>query len=170
MLDDGVGVDGGDSTTQLAVDNGHVDVVRYLCELPGDRGVNPGADGSYAIRQAAMNNHVGVVRYLWAALPPPSQRIVQCASHTSQACDTTGQYLHHASTMTVMGTWKHQPGFGKYHTQFIRMSARRPLLALHTLLRGRRCAHKQSMCGVNRTPHMEGEGRFRRTPHRRRRR
>ena len=145
MLDDGVGVDGGDSTTQLAVDNGHVDVVRYLCELPGDRGVNPGADGSYAIRQAAMNNHVGVVRYLWAALPPPSQRIVQCASHTSQACDTTGQYLHHASTMTVMGTWKHQPGFGKYHTQFIRMSARRPLLALHTLLRGWRCGRKQSM-------------------------
>ena len=64
MLDDGVDVDGGDSTTQLAVDNGHVDVVRYLCELPGDRGVNPGADDNYAIRWAAANGHVDVVRLL----------------------------------------------------------------------------------------------------------
>ena len=47
-----------------AASNGDVDVVRLLCELPGDRGVNPGAGDNYAILSAAANGHVDVVRYL----------------------------------------------------------------------------------------------------------
>ena len=41
-----------------------MDVVRYLCELPSDRGVDPKAQDNNAIRMAASHGHVDVVRYL----------------------------------------------------------------------------------------------------------
>ena len=39
-------------------------MVRYLCELPADRGVNPAAENNHAIREAAGGGHLNVVRYL----------------------------------------------------------------------------------------------------------
>ena len=39
-------------------------MVRYLCELPPDRGVSPSAQSNHAIRTAAQSGHVDVVRYL----------------------------------------------------------------------------------------------------------
>ena len=121
-------------TIKWAAHNGHVDVVRYLCELPADRGVNPAAQDNYAIRWAALNDHVGVVRYLCGVLPPRSQHI-QCASQ-GVPLNRAAHYLYHAHTMTAAVTWQHRPGFGKYHTLFARMSARRPLLVLRALVRG----------------------------------
>ena len=49
---------------QLAARQGHLDVVRYLCELPVDRGVDPSAVGNDAVQSAAVNGHLNVVRYL----------------------------------------------------------------------------------------------------------
>ena len=49
---------------------------------------------------------------------------------------------------------------------FVRMSARRPLLVLYALVRGRRCGYKPGQPGMDRARHMEGEGRFRRPPRR----
>ena len=150
----------------VAAAEGHVDVVRYLCELPGGRGVNPAAGDNYAIDQAAKSNHLDVVRYLCDVLPPESQHIARCASQAIQP-SRTAQYLNHIHTTAVVGTWKHQPGVGQY-TLLARMSARRPLLALCCLVRERRCGRKQGMCGMDHAPHMSGEGRLRRTRHRRR--
>ena len=39
-------------------------MVRYLCELPPDRGVSPSAQSNHAIRTAACHGYVDVVRYL----------------------------------------------------------------------------------------------------------
>ena len=151
-----------------AAHNGHVDVVRYLCELHGDRGVHPGADGHYAIRWAAVRGHVDVVRYLCVVLPPDAHRTVQRAFHASPIYGTPAQYLYYAYIAVVKGTWEHQPGFSKYHTQFARMLARQPLLMLNDLVRGRRCGWKQGMCGMDWEPNMEADGRSRRTRRRRR--
>ena len=122
-----------------AAQNGHVDVVRYLCESPGDRGVHPGVDDNYAIRWAAQHNYVDVVRYLCVVRPPDAHHTVQRAFHASRIYCTPAQYLYYAHMWVVKGTWKHQPGFSKYHAQFARMSARQPLLVLNDLVRGRRC-------------------------------
>ena len=43
---------------------GHVDVVRYLCELPPDRRVDPSAHQNCAIRHAARLGKADVVQYL----------------------------------------------------------------------------------------------------------
>ena len=45
-----------------AAQNGHSNVVRYLCELPLDRGVDPSANANRAVRRAVR--HLDVVRYL----------------------------------------------------------------------------------------------------------
>jgi len=49
---------------QLAAFHGDMGVVRYLCELPRDWGVDPSARRNRAIVRAAYNGHVDVVRYL----------------------------------------------------------------------------------------------------------
>ena len=43
---------------------GRLDVVRYLCELRADRGVDPAGNNNNAIRTAAGGGHLHVVRYL----------------------------------------------------------------------------------------------------------
>ena len=63
-----------------AASQGHMDVVRHLCELPSDRGVDPSARRNDTIRMAASHGHMDVVRYL-CELPPdrgvdPSAAIV----------------------------------------------------------------------------------------------
>ncbi len=143
-----------------AADDGHVDVVRYLCELPGDRGVNPGADDNDAIQRAAAHNHLHVVRHLCAALPPHFQHVVPCVFRARHVCGCDGRcYCHAHRTQSV---------FSKFHTLFARLSARRSLLVLYALVRGRRCGYKPGQSGMDRARHMEGEGRFRRPPRRRR--
>ena len=142
--------------------NGHVDVVRYLCELPGDRGVNPGAADNDATRRAATHNHLHVVRYLCAALPPHPQCIVQCVSQACQRCGSTAQYCRYY----CHAHWTLQSVFSKFYTPFARMSARRSLVLLYALVRGRRCEYKPGQSGMDRARHMEGEGRFRRPPRR----
>ena len=54
----------GNNAVRWAAANGHLDVVRYLCELPVDRGVDPSADDNDAVRLAAGDGHLDVVRYL----------------------------------------------------------------------------------------------------------
>ena len=44
----------------VAATRGHVDIVRFLCELPAERGVNP----SVALLSAAQQGRLAVVRYL----------------------------------------------------------------------------------------------------------
>ncbi len=53
------------NTVARAAICGHVHVVRYLCELPPERGVQPAHDGNLALKGAASRGHVAVVRYLW---------------------------------------------------------------------------------------------------------
>ena len=122
-----------------AARNGHVDVVRYLCELPGDRGVNPGADDNDAIQRAAAHNQLHVVRYLCAALPPHFQHVVPCVFRARHVCGCDGRcYCHAHRTQSV---------FSKFHTLFARLSARRSLLVLYALVRGRRCGYKPGQSG-----------------------
>ena len=147
-------------TIRWAAANGHVDVVRYLCELPGDRGVNPGAADNDATRRAATHNHLHVVRYLCAALPPHPQCIVQCVSQACQRCGSTAQYCRYY----CHAHWTLQSVFSKFYTPFARMSARRSLVLLYALVRGRRCEYKPGQSGMDRARHMEGEGRFRLPP------
>ena len=52
------------SAIREAAAHGYVDVVRYLCDLPPDRGVDPSELYNSAIREAAAHGHVDVVRYL----------------------------------------------------------------------------------------------------------
>jgi ankyrin repeat protein len=47
-----------------AAEQGHLDVVKYLCELPLDRNVKPGAHDCHALRVAVRNGHLPVVKYL----------------------------------------------------------------------------------------------------------
>ena len=120
-----------------AAQHGHVDVVRYLCELPTDRGVNPAADDNYAIRFAARGGHVNVVRYLGDVLSSHPQHIQRTPRDVPP--HRAVQWLCQAHTMAA--AWKHLPGFRKCHALFARMSARRPVLVLHSLVRGFRCRH-----------------------------
>ena len=128
---------------ESAARGGHVDVVRYLCELPGDRGVNPGADDNDAIQRAAAHNQLHVVRYLCAALPPHPQCIVQCVSQACQRCGSTAQYCRY----DCHAHWTLQSVFSKFYTPFARMSARRSLVLLYALVRGRRCGYKPGQSG-----------------------
>ena len=50
--------------TRYAARAGHLNVVRYLCELPVERGVDPAAHSSRAVAYAASKGHLDVVRYL----------------------------------------------------------------------------------------------------------
>ena len=122
-----------------AVHNGHLDVVRYLSEFPANRGVNPAACGNAAIRSAARYGHVNVVRYLSGVLSSHSQHI-QCTPRDVPPNQAV-QCLYQVHAMALAATWKRRPGFGEYHTLFARMSARRPVLVLHSLVRERRCKH-----------------------------
>ncbi len=47
-----------------AAEQGHLDVVKYLCELPLDRNVKPGAHDCGALRTAVRNGHLPVAKYL----------------------------------------------------------------------------------------------------------
>jgi ankyrin repeat protein len=47
-----------------AVRNGHLHVVRYLCELPRCMGVNPAAVNNCALLWAVLFGHLDIVRYL----------------------------------------------------------------------------------------------------------
>ena len=67
---------------ELAAQNGHSTVVRYLCELPLDRGVDPSLANNKAIESAASIGHVDVVRYL-CELPP--DRGVDPSAHNSRS-------------------------------------------------------------------------------------
>jgi hypothetical protein len=46
---------------QMAAQNGHLSVVKYLMSLPG---INPAADDNDAIKWAIENGHLSVVKYL----------------------------------------------------------------------------------------------------------
>ena len=51
----------------VAAEAGHVDIVRYLCELEDDEGnprCNPTDVGNDAVTQAAERGHLDIVRYL----------------------------------------------------------------------------------------------------------
>jgi ankyrin repeat protein len=54
----------------LASSNGHLDIVKILCSLPG---VDIGVDESQALIDAAMNGHVETVKYLLPRLDPLAQ-------------------------------------------------------------------------------------------------
>ena len=49
---------------EMATNQGHKDVVQFLCELPLDRGVDPAADSNHALVLAALHGHRNVVQYL----------------------------------------------------------------------------------------------------------
>ena len=49
---------------QVAAQNGHLDVVRFLCELPAAHGVDLSTDHNAALRGAAKAGRLEVVRYL----------------------------------------------------------------------------------------------------------
>ena len=67
----------------------HERVVRYLCELPADRGVDLSAYDNYAIRSAAVNGHVNV--YLCEL---PADRGVRPGAHDNSAIRWAVQYGH----------------------------------------------------------------------------
>ena len=70
LCDRGANPSAGDNhAIRTAAKHGHVDVVRYLCDLPPDRGVDPSANDNHAIWAAASGGHVDVVRCL-CDLPP----------------------------------------------------------------------------------------------------
>ena len=47
-----------------------MDIVRYLCNLPADRGVDPSAENNYVIRRAVdSDQHEALVRFM-CSLPP----------------------------------------------------------------------------------------------------
>ena len=65
-----------------------VEIVRYLCELPRNRGVDPGADSNAALRFAASNGDLDVVRYLCTL---PLERGVDPAAEGNEAiCSAAG--------------------------------------------------------------------------------
>ena len=43
---------------------GHTDIVKILCSLPLERGVNPGANDNEAVRMAVRNGHTDIVKVL----------------------------------------------------------------------------------------------------------
>jgi hypothetical protein len=47
-----------------ACENGHLETVKYLMNLPEKFGVNPSAEDNYAIRGACENGHLETVKYL----------------------------------------------------------------------------------------------------------
>ena len=66
-----------------------MDVVRYLCELPLNRGVDPSAHNSRSVQWAAYNGAVDVVRYLCEL---PQNRGVDPSAHNN------GGILHAADS------------------------------------------------------------------------
>ena len=67
------------------------DVVQYLCELPRDQGVDPSAEGNHAIRASAAHGHVDVVRYLCEL---PRGRGVNPSAHCNFAIRAAAQHGH----------------------------------------------------------------------------
>ena len=66
-------------TLFAAVDAGYISTVRYLVE---ERGVDPAANGNYALSSAAWNGHTDVVQFL---LDLPTERGVDPAAHNNFA-------------------------------------------------------------------------------------
>ena len=114
-----------------AAERGHLDVVRYLCELPPDRGVDPSADGNYAVRYAAEKGHLNIVRYLCDL--PFSRGVARVLSEQPTPC-------RFGSDGNAARAWSLLPrsAFGDLRQQALASSARLPLLMLRALVRQHR--------------------------------
>ena len=114
-----------------AAERGHLDVVRYLCELPPDRGVDPSADGNYAVRYAAEKGHLNIVWYLCDL--PFSRGVARVLSEQPTPC-------RFGSDGNAARAWSLLPrsAFGDLRQQALASSARLPLLMLRALVRQHR--------------------------------
>ena len=136
MCDRGANPSAGDNhAIRTAAKHGHVDVVRYLCDLPPDRGVDPSARDNRAIWDAAQCGHLDVVRYL-CDLPPDrgvDPRVWRPATDTESLLQVA-RYLSCLPSNRVRIS----------NAIVASCVARRPVVALCALVLGRygRCAHE----------------------------
>ena len=132
----------GNNAVRWAAANGHLDVVRYLCELPVDRGVDPSTDDNCAVRLAAANGHLDVVRYL-CELPvdrgvDPSRVAGMLAedSESIRVRSCTARYLR-STYCSGLRLWSRSPVEG-IRQEALASLARSPLLVIRAMVRQRR--------------------------------
>ena len=138
-----------------AASQGHMDVVRHLCELPSDRGVDPSARRNDTIRMAASHGHVDVVRYLCelpsdrGVDPQPCRITIESKLFRPQlqvvrylCCLPVMQSTRAATSMYNVGSPPTIPKHAHleldncFESMTARRTARLPVLALCALVRG----------------------------------
>ena len=76
---------------RLAAENGHLQLVQYLCSLPTEHGVDPSANNTLAVRCAAANGHLQVVQYMCSL---PMHRGVDPGAHNNAAIRLAAENGH----------------------------------------------------------------------------
>jgi len=115
-------------------------VVRYLCELPVDCGVDPSSDDNYAVRWASKEGHLDVVRYLCEL--PADRGVDRSAVRWEEAHSNVARYLFntYGCAQRLLSGESSAPysAIADIRQQALRSCGRSPLLVVAALLRQQR--------------------------------
>ena len=130
----------GNYAVRLAAKQGHLDVVRYLCELPADRGVDPSANDNCAVRWASKEGRLDVVRYLCEL--PADRGVDRSAVRWEEAHSDVVRYLFntYGCAQRLLSGESSAPysAIADIRQQALRSCGRSPLLVVAALLRQQR--------------------------------
>ena len=110
LIEEGVGPSAQDSFAVIwAASNGHLEVVKYLCSLPG---VDPSALDNDAVKWAQMFGHIEVVKYLMIKIVKMNKRMIKWKkrSRFTRMYDERDMRIEVLVVREIMGMkWKMPP-------------------------------------------------------------
>jgi ankyrin repeat protein len=90
----------------MASERGYIEIVKLLLSMPYNRGINPAGDNNYAIRMAARNDHLEIVKMLLADIRVATSVSIQ--DHLVSSIQHASKYGHLDVLKFLLPRMQHQ--------------------------------------------------------------